>query len=196
MFERILVALDGSPNAQHALERAVVLAKGTGTRVLGLVHVRPSIHSMAYAYGYPAVAGPPGWSFAEQLADSMRQAEERSRELLEAAEAYVRSQGLIDIKVVQHAEEGQVVPAIIDVVGEGAYDLLVMGSRGMGRAAGLLLGSVSQSVTANLPCSVLIVDTDADEQDAELNGELNGRQADGRGGEQGGDTAPSGMTGD
>lgn len=174
MFERILVALDGSPNAQHALERAVALAQGTGARVLGLIHVRPSMRTMAYTYGYPAIAGASGWSFAQQLADSMRQAEERSRELLDAAEAYVRAHGLTDVDVVRHAEEGQVVPAILDVVGRGEYDLLVMGSRGMGRAAGLLLGSVSQSVTANLPCSVLIVDTDDDEQGGELNGELNG----------------------
>lgn len=167
MFERILVALDGSAHAQHALERAVVLAKGTGTRTLGVVHVRPSLHTMAYAYGYPAAAGAAGWSLAEQLADSMRQAEERSRELLDEAEAYVRARGLTDIAVVKHAEEGPVVGAIIETVRRGGYDLLVLGSRGMGRAAGLLLGSVSQSVTANLPCSVLIVDMGANEAETE-----------------------------
>lgn len=166
MFERILVALDGSPNAQKALERAAVVAKGTGTRVLGLVHVRPSLYTMAYAYGYPAAAGAPGWSLAEQLAESMRQAAERSRELLDEAEAYVRAQGLTDVQVVKHAEEGPVVKAIIDTVRRGGYDLLVLGSRGMGRAAGLLLGSVTQSLTANLPCSVLIVDMDDDEAKA------------------------------
>ena len=36
MFERILVALDGLPDAEHGLERGVVLAQGTGARVLGL----------------------------------------------------------------------------------------------------------------------------------------------------------------
>ena len=48
--------------------------------------------------------------------------------------------------MVRHAEKVGL-SAILDVVGRGEYDLLVMGSRGMGRAAGLLLGSVSQSVT-------------------------------------------------
>lgn len=161
MFERILVALDGSPNAQKALEHAVTLAKGTGARRLGLVHVRPSLNTMAYAYGYQAV-GTATWSLVDQLDEATRAAEERSRQLLNEAEEYVRAAGLTDIEVVQHPEEGAVVRRIIDTVEEGEYDVLVLGSRGMGRAAGLVLGSVSQSVTANLPCSVLIVDMDGD----------------------------------
>lgn len=171
MYERVLIALDGSQNAQKALEHGVSLAKGTGTRVIGLVHVRPSVSTMAYAYGYQAV-GPASWSLVDQLDEAMRAAEERSRELLNEAEAYVRAQGLTDVEVVQHAEEGAVVRSIIDTVEQGDYDVLVMGSRGMGRAAGLLLGSVSQSVIANLPCSVLIVDMD---DDADVGDDQNGK---------------------
>lgn len=159
MFERILVAVDGSPNAQKALEHAMSLAKGSGAQRIGLVHVRPSLNTMAYAYGYES-AGPPALSLAERLQEGIRQAEERSRELLSDAEAYVLAEGLTDIEIVKHAEEGAAVRRIIDTARQGKYDLLVLGSRGLGRAAGLVLGSVSQSVTANLPCSVLIVDAD------------------------------------
>ncbi len=166
MFQRILVASDGSVNAEKGLARAVAVAKGAGTKVVGLVHVRPSLQSLAYAYGYDTT-GLPGWHFAERLQEGVRQAEQRSRELLQEAEAYVRAQGLTDVEVVQHAVEGPVVRRIIDTVRQGGYDLLVIGSRGMGRAAGLLLGSVSQSVTANLPCSLLIVDAGT-ESDGEV----------------------------
>lgn len=158
MFEKILVALDGSDNAWKALQRAVAVARGVAAKRIGLVHVRPSMDTLAYAYGYETV-GMPGWSFAERLNDGMRQAEERSLELLREGEGYVREQGLTNVEVVLHPEEGPVVRRIIDIVRREGYDLLVIGSRGMGRAAGLLLGSVSQSVTANLPCSVLLVDT-------------------------------------
>lgn len=162
MFERILVALDGSKNAWKALERAVSVAQGVGAKRFGIVHVRPSLESLAYVYGYETV-GMPGWSFAERLNEGMRQAEQRSLEMLREAETYVRERLAANVEVVRHPEEGPVVRRIIDTVQREGYDLLVLGSRGMGRAAGLLLGSVSQSVTANLPCSLLIVDTRGDE---------------------------------
>jgi len=147
MFERVLVALDGSENAWKALKHAVEVAKGVGAKRIGLVHVRPSLDTLAYAYGYETV-GMPGWSFAERLNEGIRQAEQRSLELLREAERYVREQGLTGVEVVLHPEEGPVVRRIIDTARREGYDLLVLGSRGMGRAAGLLLGSVSQSVAA------------------------------------------------
>ncbi|MGZ4233131.1 MAG: universal stress protein [Solirubrobacteraceae bacterium] len=39
-------------------------------------------------------------------------------------------------------------------------DLLVVGSKGMGRASRSLLGSVPDKVSHHAPCSVLIVRTD------------------------------------
>jgi nucleotide-binding universal stress UspA family protein len=38
-----------------------------------------------------------------------------------------------------------------------ASDVIVMGSRGLGTLAGLLLGSTSQKVVSHAPCPVLIV---------------------------------------
>ncbi|MFS8627751.1 MAG: universal stress protein [Limnochordales bacterium] len=184
MFERVLVALDGSENAWKALKHAVEVAKGVGAKRIGLVHVRPSLDTLAYAYGYETV-GMPGWSFAERLNEGIRQAEQRSLELLREAERYVREQGLTGVEVVLHPEEGPVVRRIIDTARRDGYDLLVLGSRGMGRAAGLLLGSVSQSVAANLPCSVLIVDSRTREERAQRPGSGEGARTEvsaGRGG--------------
>lgn len=157
MFKRILVAIDGSANAWHALDHAVALAKALGTERLGLVHVRPSLATLAYSYGFDGVSAPYG-SFAERMVAELQAAESRSRELLQEAEDRARAAGLTDVQVVHHAEEGSVVRQILDVVRREGYELLVMGSRGMGRAAGLILGSVSHSLVANLPCSVMIVE--------------------------------------
>ena len=53
--------------------------------------------------------------------------------------------------------EGDAAEAVIDVAITRKSDVIVMGSRGLGRLAGLLLGSTSQKVVAHAPCPVLIV---------------------------------------
>jgi nucleotide-binding universal stress UspA family protein len=53
--------------------------------------------------------------------------------------------------------EGSPAEAIIEVANTSKCDLIVMGSRGLGQLAGLLLGSTSQKVVAHAPCPVLIV---------------------------------------
>jgi nucleotide-binding universal stress UspA family protein len=46
--------------------------------------------------------------------------------------------------------------AIIEAAMDGKCDLIVMGSRGLGRLAGLLLGSHSQKAATHAPCPVPI----------------------------------------
>jgi nucleotide-binding universal stress UspA family protein len=53
--------------------------------------------------------------------------------------------------------EGDPASAIIDVATVRKSEIIVMGSRGLGRLAGLVLGSTSQKVVAHAPCPVLIV---------------------------------------
>ncbi|MGJ3263006.1 MAG: universal stress protein [Salinarimonas sp.] len=47
--------------------------------------------------------------------------------------------------------------ALVDVAREEGADVLVIGSRGLGRLQGLILGSVSQKVVHDAPCAVLVV---------------------------------------
>lgn len=53
--------------------------------------------------------------------------------------------------------EGDPAEAIINVANTRKSDLIVMGSRGLGRLAGLLIGSTSQKVVAHANCPVLVV---------------------------------------
>lgn len=56
--------------------------------------------------------------------------------------------------------EGDPVTALLDTAREGAYDLLVLGNRGMtGVARFFRLGAVPNKVVHHLPCSLLIVKT-------------------------------------
>ena len=72
--------------------------------------------------------------------------------------------------LIRSVVEGHPVPVLLKAA-VGA-DLLVMGSRGHGGFAGLLLGSVSEHVVAHAPCAVVVVRTPvADAASADLAGE-------------------------
>jgi len=57
----------------------------------------------------------------------------------------------------QEVLEGPPAEAILTVAETRKVDLIVMGTRGLGRLAGLLIGSVSQRVVSQAGCPVLLV---------------------------------------
>jgi nucleotide-binding universal stress UspA family protein len=63
--------------------------------------------------------------------------------------------GATKIRLLEAA--GDPAEKLIDVARREAVDLIVVGRRGRGRLAGLLLGSVSQKLASLAPCGVLVV---------------------------------------
>ncbi len=144
MFRSILVAVDGSRAAAAALTQAVDLARAEGARL--------TLISVASAPRWPIAPAPfyvprPG---EEEL-------ERQARQVLEQAEARVPD----GVPVSTVVRRGGIAEAILDRVEKGEHDLVVMGSRGLGRAGSLLLGSVSRAVLAGSPVPVLIARADA-----------------------------------
>jgi nucleotide-binding universal stress UspA family protein len=72
-------------------------------------------------------------------------------------EAAVQAVGDVSAEVHTELIEGSAAEAIIEVANTRESDLIVMGSRGLGRITGAVLGSTSQKVMAHAPCPVLIV---------------------------------------
>ena len=87
-----------------------------------------------------------------QIAITSRKGEAES--ILEKA---IQTIGEVPCKVETGIVEGSPAESIIEVANTRKSDLIVMGSRGLGRLAGLVLGSTSQKVVAHAPCPVLIV---------------------------------------
>lgn len=54
-------------------------------------------------------------------------------------------------------KSGEPATVIVDCVKKDGYDTVIIGSRGMGRMAKLLMGSVSTKVVTHAPCSVFVV---------------------------------------
>ena len=145
MFSSILVAVDGSTHSQRAVEQAVDLARSEGARLtLVSVGVPPAI-------GWPTPYHP------------------TAAELAEAALGVVHdaaSQVPSDVPVSTAVRLGRPADEIVKRAKEGHHDLIVMGARGRGAAASLLLGSVSHAVLNQGPEAVLIVHADEPAEEA------------------------------
>jgi nucleotide-binding universal stress UspA family protein len=139
MFSNILLAVDGSDHALHAARVAAGLANAMNAKTLRVVVAYASI---------------PGYLGEPNLQDAINARLVESREILQKA---TEALGIVSAEVVADPIEGDPAESIIDVARTRESDLIVMGSRGLGRLSGLLLGSTSQKVVAHAPCPVLIV---------------------------------------
>lgn len=145
----ILHPTDGSPDARRALEFAADLAGTKDARLL-ILHVQ---------------AHRGGGQIPPELKEYARIEHIRVTEadiLHEAAEAVVETarqsaEALGATHVATAVREGDPVRAIIEAAKETGADLIVLGSRGLGDAQGLLLGSVSHKVAHVAPCTCIIV---------------------------------------
>ena len=134
-YQRILVAIDGSPDAAAALEHAVGLARDQNA-VLTLLTVAPP----------PSTPVGAGASAPPDLLEA------NSKVLREATASLP-----MDVGVTTRLERGQPAETILRVASGDRHDLIVMGSHGHSRVHRALLGSVSERVLAASPLPVLLV---------------------------------------
>ena len=137
----IVVGCDGSEPAKHALKWAIEEAKLRGARmtVVTTWHVSGTAHG---APGFVPIVSTP-------IEQSIREAAES---IANQAAEEARAAGIDTDVVVECAQ-----PADALIEAAAGADLLVVGSRGHGGFAGLLLGSVGQQCSHHSPCPVAIV---------------------------------------
>jgi nucleotide-binding universal stress UspA family protein len=141
-MSRIVVGIDGSEESKRAMRWAAAEAKLRGAP-LRVVH----------AWAFPYIAAGPGLDpvlDTEVIEDVRRVAEK----LVESELAELGSE-ISGVDVERAVVEGAPAPALLEAA-VGA-DLLVVGSRGRGGFAELLLGSVSQQCAHHAPCPLVIV---------------------------------------
>lgn len=136
---RIVVGVDGSGPSLAALRWAVDEGRRRGAAV-----------EAVHAWSYPAVTSVAGLVPRPAAAHDDLAAEAQA--VLDDPCDALGPEGAGVARVLQ---EGPVARCLLEAA-EGA-DLLVVGSRGRGGFAGLLLGSVSQQVAHHAPCPVVIV---------------------------------------
>ena len=155
--DRIVVGLDDSPGGRAALRFALQDAVRRGARVDVVAAFRGPEHRPSFD-GRPPV--PPSERSTAELTASVRAlASERVDEALAELGSSVVPPPVTVLAVGGHAGEVLVHTA-------RTADLLVVGSRGRGRVAGAVLGSVSLHCVLHATCPVTVVHPAAVEAEA------------------------------
>jgi nucleotide-binding universal stress UspA family protein len=131
----ILIATDGSVCGQIAEDEGVKLAAGAGARVVFL-HVQHEIDQSRYYAG------------------EVSELTEESHSVLDRALAKAQAVG---VEAETEIAEGNAASEIVDFARQQAVDLIVVGSRGLGKLSSVLLGSVSREILKHADRPVLIV---------------------------------------
>jgi nucleotide-binding universal stress UspA family protein len=144
MFRSILVGFDGSSHAKRALDEAVALAQSHHA-ALTVMTVVPDPRTVAgigtLGYGAPDLA---------------RARSELAKDYARALDAAIDAIPA-DLPVTKRIVHGKPGPELAKAAREDNHDLVVVGSRGLGTAASVVVGSVSTYVLCHLRGAALVV---------------------------------------
>lgn len=145
MTSPILVCTDGSDTALEALAAGIDLLGRQGAFVLVTVADAPDPDVLTGTGHAGAELG------AEEFDLAVGKAHETARQVVTEAEAAL---GLDQVEV--RVLGGEPAAAICELAGELGARAVVIGSRGRGGLTRALLGSVSDYVVRNAPCTVVV----------------------------------------
>jgi len=136
---RIVIGVDGSESSKTAVRWAHSLARMTGGTLQAVAAWQP----YAPAYGYNSGITVPDWNPAV----------EANKIVEETLDEVFGTERPADLDIV--VREGSAARVLLDISRDAR--MLVVGSRGHGGFAGLLLGSVSSACAEHAACPVLVV---------------------------------------
>src|SRR5579864_6573970 len=152
MYDRILVALDGSPAAEHVLAHAEAFATAFGSQIT-LLRATLSAEMLLAQSGA-------GDSSTGQIApaidpEPVLEADQQSAaEYLNGVAARLRQRNL---NVGVETPEGSANTVIVERATELKADVILMTTHGRGGLGRLVFGSTADSVLRHAPCPVLLV---------------------------------------
>lgn len=136
-YKKILVAVDGSAQADKAVREAVKIAKRNET-TLFVLNVKDDIQLYGSAYGVPLI---------------LENIEEQSRAIIERAANIIKKQ----VEFESYRLEGSPKKEIVSFAQEHDIDLIVIGVTGKGAFDRLVVGSTTAYVIDHARCNVLVV---------------------------------------
>jgi nucleotide-binding universal stress UspA family protein len=139
---RIVVGVDGSPGSKIALKWAMNQAKLTGATIEAVIAWQdPAIYGSAFGWTSVAFEGD---TYALNMV-----------KVLDDTIAEVSGGVEAPVTVLPRVVQGHPVEALLKAAADA--QLLVVGTRGHGTFAGIMLGSVSQHCVQRAPCPVVVV---------------------------------------
>ena len=140
MFSKILIAVDGSEVSYRALHAALFLSEKLGSKITA-IHVMENV--------------PPVYIESQKVLDELLEARKNeSQKILDECSLIATKKG---ITLTTNLLEGDPASTILEFSQSEKYDVIIIGSRGIGQFKKLLLGSVSSKVIHHSSCPVLLI---------------------------------------
>ena len=140
MFTNILVPIDGSDNSYRALDAALLLSEKLGSNIT-VIHVMEEV--------------PITHIGSEKMLNELLEAyKKENQDILLKCSEVANQKGLTVKTFLLH---GNPACAILDYNKKEKSDLVIMGSRGLGKFKELILGSVSSKIVHHSTCAVLLI---------------------------------------
>lgn len=144
-YKNILVALDGSKEAEWAFKKSIEMAKRNNAKLI-LVHIVDT-RTFATLEAYDV-------SFAER-------ADRFAGELMESYKLQAEEAGILNVTIdIDYGSPKLKIPK--EIAKNYHADLIICGATGLNMVERFLIGSVSESITRYAPCDVLVVRTRKD----------------------------------
>ena len=143
---RVVVGVDGSEHSEAAIKWAVRMAGGMGSEVVAVFAIAPPVY---FDGGFVAPVVPP--QFDEEWRAGMK------NQFEEVWCKSLRDAGVRYRTIMQDGRPASVIAQIADSVNA---DVIVIGRRGRGGVAELVLGSVSHELVLHSKRPILVISTD------------------------------------
>jgi len=140
LFTRILVPVDGSDNSYRALDAALFLSEklGSNITVLHVMEEVPITHIESQ----------------KLLSELLENYKKENQDILSKCSEIARKKGLTINTILL---QGNPASIILDFSKKEKYDIVIMGSRGMGKFKEIILGSVSSKIVHHSSCPVMLI---------------------------------------
>ena len=145
LYKRILVAIDGSPTSDKALDEGIRLARSGGASLL-LLHV---VDELGYVKGFESAM-----NYVNEIVPLMREAGEK---LLARSRQKALDQGVTADSVLLVGGAGRVSEHVNEQARLAGAELIVVGSHGRRGVGRVLLGSDAEQIVRHATLPVLIV---------------------------------------
>ncbi|MEH7345965.1 universal stress protein [Bacillus sp. JJ1532] len=146
-YKNILVAVDGSTEAEWAFKKAIEVAKRNDAQIT-LAHIIDT-RTFATVEAYDRTISERADMFA--------------RELMEKYKSEAMESGVVKVEyVIDYGSPKVIIPK--DMAKKQNVDLIICGATGMNAMERFLIGSVSENIVRYAKCDVLVVRTSKDEE--------------------------------
>lgn len=140
MFSKILVPVDGSDNSYRALDAALFLSEKLGSNIT-VIHVMEDVPVLYI-------------ESQKLLSELLENYKKEKQDILSKCSEIATKKG-VTIKTV--LLQGNPSSIILDFSKKEKYDIVIMGSRGMGKFKEIILGSVSSKIVHHSSCPVMLI---------------------------------------